>query len=153
MFVVSEKLKALKIVLLSWNKLVFGDVNQRVDSAQKMLDSKHNQILTMGLFEALKEEEAKALSDFQQALMYQHEFWKQKSRLDWFTDGDQSMNFFYKVTKIRQASKHMNTLQSSNGLLHKQEYIESHVIDYFQALYASPNVCSRQHPSLGFISG
>jgi len=33
MFVVSEKLKALKIVLLSWNKLVFGDVNQRVDSA------------------------------------------------------------------------------------------------------------------------
>lgn len=35
-----------------------------------MLDSKHNQILTMGLFEALKEEEAKALSDFQQALMY-----------------------------------------------------------------------------------
>lgn len=38
MSVLSQKLKALKLRLKDWNKLVFGNVNERVKSAMVELD-------------------------------------------------------------------------------------------------------------------
>ena len=38
MAVLTQKLKAVKFELKSWNRLVFGDIHKAVDSALKKLD-------------------------------------------------------------------------------------------------------------------
>lgn len=38
MFILSQKLKMLKLELKTWNKVVFGDVHLKVEQAQREVD-------------------------------------------------------------------------------------------------------------------
>lgn len=49
MFVMTRKLKALKIHLQEWNKEVFGNVNNKVEQAQNSLEAVQVDILVNGM--------------------------------------------------------------------------------------------------------
>lgn len=57
-------------------------------------------------------------------------------------DGDRYTTFFHKVTKIQKTSKQMTILHQGDHILHKQANIKSHVLQFFEGLYASLNCCS-----------
>lgn len=60
MFVMTQKLKTLKAAFKSWNKEVFGDVHNLVETTQSALDFVQNQIEVEGLNDELSVKELAA---------------------------------------------------------------------------------------------
>lgn len=71
MFVLSQKLKALKSELKTWNKLVFGNIHLRVEAATAAMDDIQQQINISGASDDLMEQEVMAQTELQQALHYE----------------------------------------------------------------------------------
>lgn len=139
MFVLVQKLKSLKQALKSWNKDIFGDMHKKVDMALKEVDHIQTRLMEDGWSDSLDAQEKNAQVDIQQALLYEEEFWREKSRLNWHSSGDRNTAYFHKVTRIRQASKQMNMLRQGDLILDNSTDIENHVVDYYSALLASSN--------------
>lgn len=141
MDILSQKLKALKLELKTWNKEIFGDVHYNVEKAVDAINQVQVQLSDEGWSESLADREREAQLNLQQALLYEDEFWREKSRINWHASGDRNTTFFHKVTKIRMASKQMTILRKGNIILDKAADIEQHVVEYFPNLFASENVC------------
>ena len=139
MFVLSEKLKAVKHALKSWNRNHFGHIQHSVQLASKALDDiqQSNQSSSPD-FEA----ELQAHLKLDRALHLQACYWKDKSRVRWHMGGDRCTEFFHRYTRLKLATKGIPALQHEGSLLTTQEAIEGKVISYFSDLYSSPNVCT-----------
>lgn len=139
----SQKLKALKSELKSWNKLVFGNIHLRLEKALADVDNIQQQISSSGASDDLLEQEIVAQLELQQALNFEEEFWREKSRFNWHCAGDRNTGFFHRVTKLRHASKTMTLLKNGNDILENHEEIAQHVLHYFSTLYATSNDCQQ----------
>lgn len=139
--ILSQKLKALKMELRSWNKLVFGNIHSRVKSALEMVDQVQQQIDLTGPSDSLLEQEVGAQIELHHALACEEDFWREKSWLNCHCSGDQNINFFHQVTKIRCAAKSMTMLKEGDVIIEEQETMEQHVLNFFSSLYASSNEC------------
>lgn len=82
-FVLTQKLKAVKTEPKTWNKLVFGDINQKVDSAMFPLESIQKRISYEGWTDELNGQEITLQTELQQAMNVQEMFWKEKSKVKW----------------------------------------------------------------------
>lgn len=74
MEVLSQKLKLLKSKLKEWNKSVFGDVHNMVNSAKDDLDHIQHLISTFGGTDALYQQKRDTRFSLQQALVYRSNF-------------------------------------------------------------------------------
>lgn len=142
----SEKKKEKEKELTIWNKDLFGDVNFKVDQAQSAMDNIQDKIVELGISESMQQQEKIAQADLQLALSFQESFWKEKAKLQRFTQGDRNTSYFHKGAKIKYASKHMSVLRNGDAILDSGLEIEQHVLNYFTALYAFENDC--EPPSL-----
>lgn len=154
MSIVSQKLKALKAELKSWNMMVFGNVHNRVRTASELVDNIQQQIDLFGPSEILLDREAEAHIELKQALSYEEEIWRAKSRLNWYCHGDRNTKFFHQMTKIRNGTQKMAVLRDGELIIDDHDGIAQHVLNFYTNLYASPNNCvpndliSRVVPSL-----
>lgn len=142
MYILSEKLKHLKHKLKVWNKDVFGNVHDRVSKAQQAVDRIQEQTSVLGFSDDRFEQEKAAQMELSLALSFQEEFWREKSRIDWHSNGDRNTSFFHKVTKFRNTTKKMSVLKKDGLILDRKEDIESHVCEFYTSLFASENNCS-----------
>ncbi|KAF1887608.1 hypothetical protein Lal_00040662 [Lupinus albus] len=136
MFILSQKLKNLKIVLKDWNKNIFGDVHLRVQNALANVDQIQNQISVAGPSSQLLDDEADAQQSLLLALKIEEDFWREKARLNWHNLGDRNTSFFHKMTKIKQVSKSLTLLKEGDHFLTNNDEIASHGVDlpkYFAA--------------------
>lgn len=60
MFILSQKLKKLKLALKDWNKSVFGDVHARVDNVMAEVDEIQKHINDLGCNDDLMNHEKQA---------------------------------------------------------------------------------------------
>lgn len=141
MFILSQKLKIVKLKLKEWNKTCFGDVNLRVSSAEAKVFTIQAELNSRGFLGESMLQEKEAQSELQQALHYQEEFWLEKSRLDWNLHGDSNTEYFHKLTKIRCVTKQISLLKIVDRILFKAEDIEQHVVKFYEDLFASNNSC------------
>lgn len=141
MYILIQKLKAVKQEWKIWNKRVFGNVHFRVEAAIARVDSIQEQIDQIGFSEALQHQELDAQLELNKALSFQEALWKEKAKMKWYSHGDRNTAFFHKVTKIRHVFKQMSILKCGNAVLDNPQDIERHVVDFYSNLYASNNVC------------
>ncbi|WJX52536.1 hypothetical protein P8452_38639 [Trifolium repens] len=80
MFVLSEKLKILKVKLKSWNKVVFGNIHENVKQARNNVDSIQALIDSNGPSESFLEQEKLAQINLENALFMEELFWHEKSK-------------------------------------------------------------------------
>ena len=104
MYVTVQKLKALKSCLRNWNKMVFGDVHQNVNTAREALSTIQQDIAIHGMTDQKFEDEVDAKFRVLNAVKMQESYWKDRARVKWLTDGDRSTSFFHAYAKVRSAS-------------------------------------------------
>lgn len=126
MFVFKQKLKILKARFKVWNKQVFGDVNQKVESALDLVDQVQNQIALNGFSNDLQEQEFLAQQNLQKALAIEESLWKQKANLKWFCCGDRNIAYFHRSAK--SSTKKMSILKNGDEVLEVSTDIEQHVL-------------------------
>jgi hypothetical protein len=137
MFVLTQKLKLLKIKLKSWNKACFGNVNDMVCNAELKLDQIQKQIQDNGHSDVLLLEEKQASFELEKALSKQEAFWQEKARLNWHLEGDRNTKFFHRIAKIKHSTKPIHSLHDGETVITDQNLISEHIISYYKNLFCS----------------
>lgn len=143
MFVLSQKLKMLKLKLKEWSKTVFGNVHSNVTNALAKVDKIQNQMTQLGYSDILQVQEKEAQIQLQNALCCEVEFWKEESRMNWHAFGDRNTEVFHKTAKIRHVTKQISFLKHGEQILHKPNEIEEHILNHYKAIFASDKMCQQ----------
>nr|XP_008372647.1 uncharacterized protein LOC103436004 [Malus domestica] len=137
MYVFGAKLHALKSHIKVWNKLVFGDVNMKIDRAFDALDEIQKEISSLGPLEERFTNEDNAFLCVQKALIAQENFYHDKSHIKWLSEGDNNNSFFHSMVKIRKLHQSLAVMRDGNKVLDNQMDISQHVVTYFQDLFST----------------
>ncbi|XP_045787801.1 uncharacterized protein LOC123883120 [Trifolium pratense] len=100
MFILSQKLKTLKSHLKNWNNNVFGNVHLKVEETATHLDLIQQHIDATGYNDILMEQERVAKLEYAKALHFEEDFWHEKARIKWHTDGDRNTQYFHQLAKV-----------------------------------------------------
>nr|XP_028947429.1 uncharacterized protein LOC114820607 [Malus domestica] len=137
MFVMLEKLKALKRCLRVWNSTVFGDVHRNVTFAKERLQNIQNSISSDGNSQEKFNEEVVAKTAVLDALQMQEAFWHDRARVKWLTEGDRNTAFFHAYARGRHSSSRIVNLLDGENVLSSHTAIVDHVVNFYQSLYNS----------------
>ncbi|XP_019465320.1 PREDICTED: uncharacterized protein LOC109363510 [Lupinus angustifolius] len=121
MFILSEKLKRLKVNLKNWNWDVFGNSHHRVQEALSTVENIQSCINNDGPNEDFLDQKGIAQLNLLKALNMEEYFWKENNRINCHMSGDRNTSFFHKITKIRQVSKSMIMLKDGDIIISNQE--------------------------------
>ncbi|CAJ2645555.1 unnamed protein product [Trifolium pratense] len=86
-------------------------------------------------------QERVAKLEYAKALHFEEDFWREKARIKWHTDGDRNTQYFHQLAKVRYATKLISSLRNGDDLITNASDIESHVVNYFKDIFSSPNMC------------
>lgn len=139
MYVLTSKLKNLKVRLKRWNKNVFGNVNSSVTEAEQTLQIIQSQIHTHGHTDELMADEKKAQTTLIEALHRQEVFWQEKARVSWYLNGDRNTKYFHRVTKIKNKTKVIANIRHNDEIISDPQRISQHVVSYYNNLFFSLN--------------
>lgn len=132
----------MKLKLTEWNRSVFGDVNENVSNAMKKVEQIHIQIDSEGYSDWLFDQENIAQIDLKQESKCQEDFWHEKARVKWHTEGDRNTKFFHQMARISNVTKQINMLKDGDQFLCSAKDIESHVVSFYEKLFCTENNCS-----------
>src|SRR4051812_32535592 len=110
MYVLDRKLKLLKASLRDCNKQTFGDVNIKVKDSERALKVIQDDIAINGYSDSRQEEEKNAQYNHEVALNMEEDFWREKSRIKWHSQGDRNTVFFHTYARIRRKTNLINSL-------------------------------------------
>ena len=134
-----RRLQSVKAKLKEWNKVSFGELNEKKKSILNDLAN----------FDAIEQEEVftsehlvqRALRkrELEELILREEIHWRQKARVKWVKEGDCNSKFFHKVANERRNRKFIKVLENERGLvLNNAESITEEILLYFERLYVSP---------------
>lgn len=114
MFVLSKKLKNLKLVLKDWNKEIFENVQDSVKKAEEELNQFQMHINQVGYTHTLANTEKTAQAKLDSSLQIEEVFWKEKSRVKWHAEGERNTKFFHRIANIKNSTNLISILKHDN---------------------------------------
>ncbi|VFQ62668.1 unnamed protein product [Cuscuta campestris] len=110
----ASKLKGLKAVLKEWNLKSFGNIQEKIQDAERLATSAQE------CFEADQSDfnranYNKAKAELIMATDNEFTFWKQKANLKWMEEGDSNTKFFHAYVKGRRTKSMIRVIEDSNG--------------------------------------
>ena len=139
MFVLSTKLKRLKLKLKIWNKEVFGNIHTYVNDAENELSNIQAQIQSIGHTDQLMAEEKKAQSNLDEALLKQESFWQEKARIRWHMDGYRNSRYFHRLTQIKNKTKMISSIKNDEELISDPQRMSDYIVNYYNCIFSSSN--------------
>lgn len=74
----------------------------------------------------------------QTAYAEEEAFWRQKSRIQWLTEGDSNSSFFHAVTRGRRARNRFSVIENEEGqAFFKEEEIVNTFVSFYQSLFTA----------------
>ncbi|GJY17397.1 uncharacterized protein Tco_0388888, partial [Tanacetum coccineum] len=130
MFKIVKKLKLLKKPL---RKLVMrqGNLHERVNSLRHELDEVQRALDKDPTSHVLREEEAIYLKTFNEALIDEERFLKQKAKVEWLCLGDTNSSYFHKMVKARVCRSRIEAVNDSNNVLQEGSNVPKTFVDHY----------------------
>ncbi|GJX05624.1 hypothetical protein Tco_0191540 [Tanacetum coccineum] len=131
MFRVVKKLKNLKKPLrkLLYNK---GNVHANVNKLRTDLDAIQT-ALDAGPFNvALRGREATCVIEFNEAVLMEERFLKQKAKIQWLKEGDANLAYFHKAVKSRVCRSRMDTVTNSEGVFFDNNTVHDAFVTHYE---------------------
>lgn len=128
----NHKLKKVKKALSGWSKSTYGDIFQKIASLEEVV------IVHEAEFEANptkqnKQRLQKVQAELIRYLALEEKYWKQKSGMSWFKDGDRNTKFFHAQVRGRRKKLQLSRIQNSQGMwIEEEEEIAAEAIQFFQ---------------------
>jgi len=137
MFVLSQKLKALKLKLKDWNHNIFGNVHALVKEAENKLAAIQELLDTHGMVEELLEQQKLAHINFEDALNKEEAFWQERAKTNWHLEGDSNTTYFHRIAKIKSKTKPITAIRVEDDIINDPEQIATIFTNHFQNLFSS----------------
>ncbi|KAJ9680532.1 hypothetical protein PVL29_019761 [Vitis rotundifolia] len=137
-FILTEKLKALKIKLKEWNTEVFGKVEINKRLALDKVSYWDNQEQQRALNDWESEARKEAKEDFKKWVLMEEISWRQKSRQTWLKEGDKNTGFFHKMANSNRRKNCLKKIKVDGTWLSEDQDIQRGVVRAFQSLLSDP---------------
>ncbi|RVW12481.1 hypothetical protein CK203_093456 [Vitis vinifera] len=147
-FVLSEKLKALKVKLKNWNKEVFGKVGVNLRMALGRVSFWDDQERQRTLNEQELEARKEAKEEFKKWAIMEEISWRQKSRQIWLKEGDKNTGFFHKMANSNSRRNCLKKIKVRGVWLSDEQDIQRGVVRAYQDLLSDPG---GWHPSMSSL--
>ncbi|RVW87760.1 Transposon TX1 uncharacterized 149 kDa protein [Vitis vinifera] len=147
-FVLSEKLKALKVKLKSWNKEVFGKVGENLRMALGRVSFWDDQERQRTLNEQELEARKEAKEEFKKWAIMEEISWRQKSRQIWLKERDKNTGFFHKMANSNSRRNCLKKIKVRGVWLSDEQDIQRGVVRAYQDLLSDPG---GWHPSMSSL--
>lgn len=86
--------------------------------------------------------ERKLNKDLRSILKQEEVLWKQKSRVNWISQGDVNTQFFHLSTIIRRHINNINKLLVNGNWVEDHDTLKIHINTYFNNLFTEDNTVS-----------
>ncbi|XP_060200473.1 uncharacterized protein LOC132628728 [Lycium barbarum] len=129
------KLKKLKKVLSQWSKATYGDFFQNITNLEEVIKT-HEALFEANPSNANREKLQKVQAEMTKALHIEEEYWKQKSGMTWFQEGDKNSKFFHAHVSGRRKRLQLKRIQNSQGQwLETEQEIAEEAVRFYQAQF------------------
>ncbi|KAJ9680073.1 hypothetical protein PVL29_019377 [Vitis rotundifolia] len=133
-----RRLQFVKANLKEWNKVSFGELNERKKSILNDLANFDAIEQVGGLTSDLLVQRTLRKGELEELILREEIHWRQKVRVKWVKEGDCNSKFFHKVANGRRNRKFIKVLENERGLvLNNAESITEEILLYFEKLYTS----------------
>ncbi|GJZ32164.1 hypothetical protein Tco_0577600 [Tanacetum coccineum] len=130
MFQVVSKLKNLTRPI---RKLLFdhGNLHSNVKSLQYELDKVQVNLDADPFNANLREEEAVYVQAYNDALILEERFLKQKAKIEWLRVGDTNSAYFYKSVKSKVSRSRIDSITTADGTIFEWDWVPSAFVDHY----------------------
>ncbi|XP_047943058.1 uncharacterized protein LOC125189874 [Salvia hispanica] len=144
------KLSRLKRSLRIWNRVIFGNISERLKKAE--VEAKE----ALGKYEEnpspeLRADMNRATTEFLLRLKMEEDFWRQKAALKWVADGDRNTKFFQGWVKQKRVKSRILMIKDGDQTLTEEVDIRSSAEKFFKGLL-SEEVGPLEEPNVELIS-
>ena len=135
-FVLDAKLRALKAVLKTWNKEVFGFIEARKGEALSQVvywdEKEKGSALNLEESEARKE----AREAYKNWVLRKEISWRQKSREVWLKEGDNNTRFFHRMSNAHSRRNWLSKMKVNGCWFSEENELKASVVGAFQNLFS-----------------
>lgn len=133
---VQIKLSRLKRSLRIWNRVVFGNIFERlklVELEAKGAAEKYEQDPTP----ALRSEMNRTTTKFLLRLKMEEDFWRQKAALKWVAEGERNTKFFHGWLKQKKIKSRILMIEDVDQILTEDADIRSSAENFYKNLLSN----------------
>ncbi|XP_075635261.1 uncharacterized protein LOC142607603 [Castanea sativa] len=118
----------------AWNKAEFGHVGRKISELQNRLEWLQLQPTSPDMIHAMRNIRVDLICWLEK----KDEMWRQRSRLNWFQEGDRNTSFFHAKASARFKKNYIEGLFDDHGTWQEDETkIREVVVDYYNKLFTS----------------
>ncbi|GJR80252.1 putative RNA-directed DNA polymerase [Tanacetum coccineum] len=130
MFKLTKKLKNLK---KPFRKLLHdhGNIHENVTKLRAELDKVQADLDLDPFNVELREEEVGYVQAYNQAIIIQERFLKQKAKILWLKEGDSNSAYFHKAVKGRMSRSRIDVVADSEGILYENDQVADAFVSHY----------------------
>ena len=133
-YVLMEKMKALKVMLRSWNKETFGIVEERKKQALQKANHWSNIECLRPLSQEETVEKVGAVEEYKKWAVLEETYWRQKSREIWLKEGDKNTRF-HRMANSHRRRNTISELYINGKLVKEEEALRQGIANTFESLF------------------
>nr|GEV91106.1 hypothetical protein [Tanacetum cinerariifolium] len=125
------------------------------DESDKVLDKVQTDLDSDPSNLSFREKEAETMANFNEALLMEEKFLKQKAKITWLKEGDSNTAYFHKVVKSHVSRSRIDVVTDANGNVHHSTDVAKAFINHYEIFLGQPvhDISSQEVKSAMFSMG
>ncbi|GKD00740.1 hypothetical protein Tco_1171014, partial [Tanacetum coccineum] len=146
MYQVVQKLKRLK---KPFRKLLYetGNIHENVKKLRHGLDTVQRDLDLDPFNNILREEEAVYVQAFNEAILLEERFLRQKAKIDCLLEGDANSAYFHKAIKSRVSRSRIDVVTNGDGVMFENEKVPEAFVSHYEVFLGQPVIVSNMNTS------